>query len=560
VPSGLRKLLPKVLLQTDLSEAQVQDGFAAFEAVDSILRSLNIEVEYRRAERERIPAVGKCLIIANHPISTISGLALLRLIGLVRSDVKILAASSEFAHESLCDLVLPLGDDGKRTPEALAHLERGGALIIFPNRLGRAKARSPLNEERWSCEFLRIAELTQSSILPIHIKLERVRWMKQAAWLVDGAAQLLFKRIKLSAEPEHLVLRIGQLIEVGAYRDLQLAPKFKAKLLRKQLYRIPKDKPSLFATMEPVAHPESKDDLRSEIESCQRLGQTNDGKQIYLFRSSESSSLMREIGRLRELSFRMVGEGTGKRRDIDEFDFEYMHIVLWDLAGLEVVGAYRLKPCSSLAEASRMYTSTLITYNNAAQPILERGLELGRSFVQPKYWGSRSLDYLWSGIAAYLRSHPEIRYLLGAVSISNSFSREARDLIVGYYSRYYSASAKETILTCKRPYSLDESAENHLTALFNGLDVKQAFVVLKEQLGLLGHSVPTLYKQYSELCELGGALFHGFNVDPSFQGCIDGLVVVDLTTLRPLKRKRYGLLEHEFLDRKKTDHTKLTPR
>jgi putative hemolysin len=533
------------LLQGDLSEAPCEQGLKAFDAVDSILSYLNIEVEYRRAERECIPVLGKCLIISNHPLASIAGLALLHLVGQVRSDVKVLADRAEYAHESLNEFVLPLGRDKKRTPEALAHLERGGALVVFPARLGRSRTRSPLNEERWSNEFLRIAELTRSPILPIHIQVGNVQWLKQASWLLEGTTQLLFKRRKLSVEPEHLVLRIGQLIAPGAYHDLQLTPKYKAKLLRKQLYLTPKDKPSLFNTLAPVAHPEPKNELRSEIAQCDLLGQTSDGKQIYLFQCLGSSVLMREIGRLREYSFRMVGEGSGKRRDIDDFDFQYKHIVLWDQIEADVVGSYRLMHCESYSEVGSLYTSTLIDYKERAGAVLLRGLELGRSFVQPKYWGSRSLDYLWSGIAAYLRNHPEIRYLLGAVSISNAYSLEARELVVGYYARYYSAS--EAVVECRRPFTLSAEADARVSELFQGLDMKQGFIVLKEQLGLLGHSVPTLYKQYTELCEPGGALFHGFNVDPGFQDCIDGFVVVDLNELRPLKRKRYGLLEHDFL-------------
>jgi putative hemolysin len=119
---------------------------------------------------------------------------------------------------------------------------------------------------------------------------------------------------------------------------------------------------------------------------------------------------MREIGRLREVAFRAVGEGTFKRRDIDEYDSHYFHLVLWDQHDLEIVGAYRFADAEQLTQADHptgLYSSTLFNYSDSNQDLFAHGLELGRSFVQPKYWGKRSLDYLWFGIGAFLSRYPK---------------------------------------------------------------------------------------------------------------------------------------------------------
>ena len=302
-----------------------------------------------------------------------------------------------------------------------------------------------------------------------------------------------------------------------------------------------------------IAAPEPRDILIKEISSCELLGETHDNKSIYLFRPNAENghtTLLNEIGRLREEAFRLVGEGTGSARDVDDYDLYYMHIILWDDVDQQIVGAYRLCRTEYFYTNPQkpIYTSSLFEYLPSSEPMLRSGLELGRSFVQERYWGSRSLDYLWSGIAAFLRRHPEYRYLLGAVSISNDLSLPAKELLVGFYRQYYGArwdieqSAK---VQCKHPFEISEKAQIHVDELFNDLDYKQGFVVLKKQLRYLGYAVPMLYKQYTELTDKGGAEFLGFNIDPDFSDCIDGLVVVDVTKITALKKKRYGLLDHE---------------
>ena len=147
---------------------------------------------------------------------------------------------------------------------------------------------------------------------------------------------------------------------------------------------------------------------------------------------------MREIGRLREIAFRAVGEGSGNRRDVDPYDRYYEHLILWDVEDLEIVGAYRLGNTSQMLEAEQaLYTQSLFNYTEQMTPYFDNGLELGRSFVQPKYWGKRSLDYLWYGIGAYLKKHPKIRYLFGPVTLSNSMPKAAKDLLVYFYKLHF---------------------------------------------------------------------------------------------------------------------------
>jgi hypothetical protein len=275
--------------------------------------------------------------------------------------------------------------------------------------------------------------------------------------------------------------------------------------------------------------------IRADLDGLELLGETSDGKRIHGGRLDAGSPLLREIGRLRELTFRKVGEGTGRRVDIDAYDSWYDHIVVWDAEAGEVAGAYRAMACSRALDARGLrglYTASLFEFDGRLLPTIERGVELGRSFVSPKYWGSRSLDYLWYGIGAWLRAHPGIRYLFGPVSISANLPMAARELLVAYYTRYY-GPAREL---ARSPNPFRHRAE---IPDFGELDAGSAMRLLRDKLDALGTSVPMLYKQYTDLCEPGGTQFLSFGVDPAFSNAVDGLILLDLAQLKAKKRERY---------------------
>ena len=514
------------------------------EQLSETLSKEGLSVVFDAQEALRIPQLGRVIILANDPLPGISTLALLYLVSRVRQDLLFIGEGSSAWLDDYQDFNCQKSSVEQTRLAATEHLANEGILILQPVHFGRSSGVPKLTQERWPTDFVKLAKHTLSPLLHIHVSSDEQPFLQQVRGFYRGneILQKLASRVLPSVYDQKLV--IGELIDAADYKDLPMRDRFKAKLLRKQLYRVAAGKISYFKTLPAIAIPESREDLLLELSKAELLGETKDQKLIYLCRLQETSPLLREIGRLREQAFRLVGEGSGKACDVDEYDLDYQHIVLWDAQDKEVVGAYRLRETFDL-DSHHFYTSTLFNYLPGAERVMSRGVELGRSFVQPKYWGSRSLDYLWAGIAAFIRSNPRVRYLLGAVSISNAFSQQAKDLLLGYYSKYYLDD--EPIVRCKRPYMMGFSAKEHNARLFDGLDAKEAFVVLREQLGLIGHSVPTLYKQYTELCDDGGTRFHGFNIDPDFQDCIDGLVVVDLSRLKPLKRKRYELEHHDFM-------------
>jgi hypothetical protein len=285
--------------------------------------------------------------------------------------------------------------------------------------------------------------------------------------------------------------------------------------------------------------------IKREVSLCERLGTTPDGKRILLTTAQQSPCIMREIGRLREMTFRLVGEGSGAPRDIDSFDDTYDQLFLWDEGELEIVGAYRLGDARLLTErggVSALYTNTLFEFSSSMQCYFAQGLELGRSFVQPKYQTRNALDYLWYGIGAYVSNRPHIRYLFGPTSISRFYSPEAIARLAYFYSENYNSLPVE--VHPRTPFIISDEVKAKLDTEFFGIDRDEDFKALKHYLASEGLKVPTLYKHYSQTTEETGVTFCAFNRDPDFGDCVDGFVIADLTLLKPKKKARY--LGHDW--------------
>lgn len=545
-----KKLLSRPVrgfLKTLFHESEFQQfekdypNLQGFDFIEQVLNYFDFSYSVRSQDIYRIPATGRVIIIANHPIGSLDGLALLKLIGEVRRDVKAIANELLMAIEPLHPLLLPVDNMGNKTRrdniKAIdEHLNNEGAVIIFP--AGEVSRMSPkgIQDGSWNSGFLKFANKTSSPILPIHINARNSFLFYSLSLLAKPLSTLLLVREMFLQASNNVHMRIGTTIPPESWQQLGTSTQAQTKLFKKHLYRVGKNKsPILKISPDTIAHPEHRQLIRQEIRQCEQLGETPDGKKIVLYRSKPDSTIMREIGRLREIAFRKVGEGSGKRRDIDHYDNVYDHVILWDDDDLEIAGAYRMAQTHN--NNNTLYSDTLFQYSDDFHAIRSQGLELGRSFVQPRYWGMRSLDYLWHGIAAYIKRYPHIRYLFGPVSISAAYPSTARDLIILFYQQHYAST--KAYATANIPHRIAEDNQQLYRELFPGNDSKEDFTILKQTLTEMGYSVPTLYKQYTELCEPGGAQFSAFNVDPDFNYCIDGLVIVDIDKLKPSKHKRY---------------------
>jgi len=543
---GILNLFKKIFHEDEINSFLKEHAYKdAFGFVEAVLDYFDAKIVVDKKEMARIPAYGKVVIVANHPLGALDALALIYLLQDIRKDIKILANDFLYSFDNLRELLIPIDNiSGKMKKSSISSiyeaLNREEAVIIFPS--GEVSRVSPggIRDTKWQNGFYKIAKKAKAPILPVYIDAKNSKSFYLLSMINKSLSTAVLPHEMFKFKNKTITFKIGKQIPFESYSIPSLGSKEIVKLLRKHFYNIAKGKKGIFKSVNEIALPEPRSEIKNELKNGVELGTTFDGKKIILYEGTKMNALFREIGRLREISFRQVGEGSGKKRDIDDYDFIYKHLIVWDEEELEIAGAYRVGVCKEIMDVYGMdglYTSTLFNFDARFKPYLQKGIELGRSFVQPKYWNSRALDYLWQGIGAYLRKHPEVRYLFGPVSLSSSFTEEAKALIVYFYTLYF--SSKEPLVKHKEPYILSNEVKARMASIFRGDDYRVDMKRLKEELEIRGFYIPALYKQYAEVCEKGGMELMDFGVDREFSHCIDGFIVVDTEKLKPSKRKRY---------------------
>jgi len=281
---------------------------------------------------------------------------------------------------------------------------------------------------------------------------------------------------------------------------------------------------------EPVAQAVDPDVLARELAQlpADRCLAENGDLRVFLVRANETPNLMQELGRLREVTFRAAGEGTGKRRDLDRFDRHYMHLLLWNGKTQQLIGAYRAGSTPQILGAhglAGLYTSTLFRYDPRLFEKIGPALELGRSFVRPEYQRQYApLLLLWKGIARLIAMHPEHAVLFGAVSISNDYNQASREMIYRFFESRIMDDELAAMVEPRRPFRPPLIRRWDCRAMCHALrDLDQLSEPITD-VEADGKGLPILLRQYAKI---GGKLL-GFNVDRKFSNVLDGLVVVDL--------------------------------
>ncbi|MCB1147035.1 MAG: lysophospholipid acyltransferase family protein [Leptospiraceae bacterium] len=515
-----------------------------FEFIEDIFEDLDFSYTVSMREKQRIPAQGRLIIVSNHPLGALDGLALLKAVKEIRHDVKIVVHNYLTEIDSLVDLMIPLERysslaDNRRSVTNIAEaLKNEEAVIIFPStRVSRYTIKG-VQDDFWRKNVIRLIQKYSAPVLPVFIKAKNsLRFYATGVFSNRLAYATLAKEI-FRQRGKTITIKIGNHIAPTAFSALK--PRTGVQLLRKHVYQIGKGKKGLFKTEKNVVHPVDRRLMLEELKNGDLLGTTDDGMKISLLEYADSPNVLREIGRLREITFRKIGEGTGKKIDLDRYDQVYKHLVLWDEAKMEIVGAYRLGICEKIIPdqtLTGLYTSSLFRFGEELEHFLPDAVELGRSFVQEKYWNSYALDYLWHGIGAFLARHPQVKYLFGPVSISQSYNAKARDILVYFYRKWF--GDKNKLAESKNRYVLTERRLQELNEIFTSDNYKDDFKLLKTNLKHLGFSVPTLYKQYTELCEPGGVSFLDFGIDEDFGNCVDGFIFLRIPMIKEAKRARY---------------------
>ena len=542
---SLFKIAKKIVHEDSINQFLGENShLKGFEFVDAVLDYFDFDYTVSNSDLQNIPPHGKVVIIANHPLGGLDALCLLRLVSQVRKDVKIVANDFLSGFDALNSLFIPIDnyktkqakEDIKKIYEALNNEQ---ALIIFPaGEVSRATPKG-IKDSAWQKGFLTFAKHSNSPILPIFLDGKNSKTFYTMSLINKTFSTLLLSNEMFNKKSKRINIKIGEIIPNENITPKGIDKEIIVKLYKKHLYALKNGKKSFFQTQSAIAHPVRKEDLIKELKSSTLIGQTADGKKIYLYDYVEDSVVLKELGRLREISFRKVGEGVNKKRDTDKYDIYYQHIILWDENDLEIVGSYRIGSSNFIFKeigVKGFYSNNLFRYNEEFTPYLKNSIELGRSFVQPKYWGTRALDYLWFGIGAYLRKNPNIKYMFGPVSLSSSLPTIAKDMIIFYYSHYY--EDKNALVEARTAYQYANNI-NDIKTLFKLDDKRSDFKFLKSTLSNIGVSVPTLYKQYTEICEDDGVKFLDFNIDHNFADCVDGFILVDIAKIKESTKQRY---------------------
>lgn len=540
------KLLKKLIYEDEINAfLQTNCDAVGLDFIDRVFNYFNFSYSVNVRQKNLIPRSGRVVIIANHPIGSLDGLAILKLISEVRNDVKIVANDMLMNFENLHSLFIPLdnmtGGSARRSyKKVIEALHNEEAVIVFPaGEVSRAHP-TGVKDGQWRPGFLHFARRGKAPILPVHIKAKNSVLFYSMSALFKPLGTALLAHEMFNKHSGEIVFSIGDPIPVESLSSDELLDRTLVKRLKRHVYRLGKTGNKPFSTQRKIATPESAKRIAAELATAKKIGSTRDHNEIYLVDYRKNSAVMKEIGRLRELAFRAVGEGTGQKRDLDDYDLYYRHLVLWNTTNQEIAGSYRIGEGRSILGQRGIqgfYTSSLYRFAPEMQSYFENGVELGRSFVSPQYWGKACLDYLWQGLGAYLAHNPEVRYLIGPVSMSADYPRDLMDTLVYFYRRYF--ACEQDLAKANHPYLLSTSRMEQLAELFGDRNADDAFDFMQQRFADCGYKLPVLFKQYTALFENGGFQSIVFSLDPDFGDCLDGLCMADISRLKSAKRKRY---------------------
>lgn len=533
--------------------AGAADGPAGFFA--RVLQAMGLR--YRVAGPGQATTNGPLIIVANHPFGAPEAIALADWLVRQRPDLKILANHLLGKFPALAPWLIPVDPFGFRDSaarnlgplkSALRHLRGGGALLIFPaGEVSSFQARRGIIEDKpWTPHLGALVRATGSTVLPVFFPGSNGKVFHALGMLHPMLRTALLPREFLRWRGRELLMRIGRPIPTGKLTgfvdDVALVShlRMRVELLgaleperRREIFpRLPgfRRRLPIPAAPAPLAKPVDPDLLAAEVaglDATSLLGKRGD-LEVRIARAERLPALLQEIGRLRELTFRGVGEGTGKPLDLDTFDSDYLHLFLWNPAAREVAGAYRIGLTDEIL-ATRgpcgLYTTSLFRYAPGFLRRLGPAMELGRSFVVPTYQRKpHSLFLLWRGIATFAARHPRYRLLFGPVSISNDYSRVSKDLIVQFLRARHGDRALSRWIAARHPFrparQFRRHGRHHAVECGSIEEVSAVVADLEAD----GKGVPVLLRQYVRM----NAVLLKFNVDPDFANVVDGLVMVDL--------------------------------
>ncbi len=529
---------------------------------DRALQSTGVRVDFTEEDLQHVPKEGPVVVVANHPFGGIEGVILLSLLRRVRPDIKamanfLLGAIPEMREDFI--FVDPFASKNaakanlRPIKESLTWLKEGHLLIVFPagevSSFDRCTLR--VRDPAWSASIAALVRKTNATVVPMYFPGHNGVCFNLIGLIHPRFRTLLLPRFIANKKGRTLTLRIGtplttKALEPFSTDDVQLIKymRFRSYLLAERETHRTRRFITLHPPMmppDPIIAPVPSEELAAEIErlpEASRLIAAGD-LAVYIAAAGQIPACLREIGRLRETTFRAVGEGTGNTIDLDAFDDYYNHLFMWNTARQEIVGSYRLGLTDKiLAEhgVKGLYTRTLFKFDDRLMAQIPPAIEMGRSFIRAEYQKAyTSLFLLWKGISAFIGRNPHYRVLFGPVSITNEYREASRCMILASMRQTCMADDLAHLVKPKFPPKPPQRSEwclKEYTEYLNDIDQVAGYVAEIEP---DGKDIPVLLRQY---LKLSGRLL-AFNVDPDFSSVVDGLIMVDLLQSSPKTLRRY---------------------
>jgi len=514
------------------------------------LDALGMSADLSDEQLRHIPPTGPLVVVANHPFGAIDGLVLLSLLARVRPDVKLLGNRLLQHFPQLRPNLIEVDVFGRRNPvghntvavrRAIRWLTRGGCVLLFPAGEVAHDCDSAGNaiDSDWQPTAAVLASRATASVLPVFFSGSNSAIFRAAGRIHPLLRTALLPREMWARRGTTVRVRVGPLVQPEELAVLS-SPREQTVLLRSRVELLGRPAMQSPAIARPcsaaIAERGAAADLEDDVAALQNDVLLESGKyQVICAAASQLPAVLPEIGRLRELAFRQAGEGTGLARDLDRFDQTYQHLFVWDRDCREIAGAYRLAATDVVARGARvdeLYTHTLFAYDRSLLDAIGPALELGRSFVQPRYQRDFSpLLLLWKGISQVVARAPRYRRLFGVVSISDRYDSTSRYLMLKFLQTRRFDAELGRLVRAKNPPPPPRDVVVQ-SATVDNLDQVSALV---RRIEADGKDVPVLLRQYLKL----NAKLLGFTVDPAFGNVLDGLVLVDLVDVEPALLLRY---------------------
>ncbi len=544
--------------------------------LNGLLDEFQISFEIPEEDLKRIPKDGAFITISNHPLGGIDGILLLKLLLEHRNDYKIIANFLLHRIEPLKPYIMPVNPfenhkDAKSSlvgiKNALIHLREGKPLGIFPaGEVSTYRDGKLMVDKPWEEGAVRLIKKANVPVIPIYFHAKNSKLFYFLSRISDTMRTAKLPSELLSQKKRVIKVRIGKPISVKDQDEYNDIPAF-YEFLRKKTYMLanPFEKNQKRLSTQNLKLPQKAKTISSQRNSYlfkreidvlkakdKRLLESKN-YEVFLASAKDIPNILHELGRLREITFRAIGEGTNKSLDLDKYDKYYYHLILWDSKAHKVVGAYRMglgKEIFKKHGINGFYIHSLFKIEPELFPMMEKTIDMGRAFIIKEYQQKPiPLFLLWKGIVHVTLRHPEHKYLMGGVSISNQFSEFSKSLMIEFMkSHYYDPYVAQYIYPKKEFKVKLKDADKDFVFDATKSDMMKFDKIIDEiEPGTL--RIPVLIKKYVKQ----NARLVAFNVDPKFNNAVDGLMyikVADLpdSTVKPVLEEFQAELERKALE------------